>query len=133
MESKNDKPLYSNPAARSALPCCCATVSFADILAAEKTIMAGPTQPQVTDEVWDDDRVKSFLDMQSYGDAPQAFHILLKAYRGMRPADFKRFMTFFVDAGHNPDATDKAGRTLWEIIQNHRQGADFIQVRNQLA
>jgi hypothetical protein len=133
LESLNDKTFYSNPPGRSALPCCCATVSFTDILAAENTIMAGPTQPQVTDEVWDDDRVKSFLDMQSYGDAPQAFHVLLKAYRGMRPADFKRFMGFFVDAGHNPDATDKAGRTLWDIIQNHRQGADFIAVRKQLA
>jgi hypothetical protein len=93
--------------------------------------MAGPTQPQVTDEVWDDDRVKSFLNMQSYGDESEDFHILLKAYRGMRPADFKRFLTFFIEAGRQPDATDKDGRTLWDIAEKHRQGADFIKIRAQ--
>jgi hypothetical protein len=109
----------------------CLLYHLADILAAENTIMAGPTQPQVTDEVWDDDRVKSFLNMQSYGDESEDFHILLKAYRGMRPADFKRFLTFFIEAGRQPDATDKDGRTLWDIAEKHRQGADFIAIRAQ--
>jgi len=108
-----------------------ATVSFTDILAAEISIMAGPSQPQVTDEVWDDDRVRSFLNLQSYGDQSPDFHILLKAYRGMRPADFKRFLVFFVEAGRDLDATDKSGRTLWNLAEKHRQGADFIEIRRQ--
>ena len=92
--------------------------------------MAGPSQPQVTDEVWDDDRVKSFLTMEVYeGNAD--FHLLMKAYRGMRPADFERFLPFFIDAKHDLDATDDQGRTLWSIIKGHRQGADFIALRQQ--
>ena len=92
--------------------------------------MAGPSQPQVTDEVWDDDRVKSFLKIEAYsGDAD--FHILMRAYRGMRPADFERFIPFFVDANHDLDATDDQGRTLWFIIERHRQGADFIALRKK--
>ena len=92
--------------------------------------MAGPSQPQVTDEVWDDDRVKSFLKVEAYnGDAD--FHILMRAYRGMRPADFERFIPFFVDANHDLDATDDRGRTLWSIIEGHRQGADFIALRKK--
>jgi hypothetical protein len=90
--------------------------------------MAGPSQPSVTDEVWDDDRVRSFLAMQPFGDEDPDFHVLLKAYRGMRPGDFERFLRFFLDAGRNLNARDKRGRTLWQIIDKHRQGAEFIQV-----
>jgi hypothetical protein len=90
--------------------------------------MAGPSQPQVTDEVWDDDRVKSFLEIRpSDGDAD--FHVLLKAYRGMRPADFERFLVFFTEAHRNLDATDAQNRTLWDIIAAHQQGVPFIAAR----
>ena len=92
--------------------------------------MAGPTQPQVTDEVWDDARVKSFLELEPYGENAD-FHVLLKAYRGMRVADFERFLRFFNDSGRNLDARDSKGRTLWSIIENHRQGAEFIALRGQ--
>jgi len=91
--------------------------------------MAGPSQPQVTDEVWDDERVKSFLELEPYGEDAD-FHVLLKAYRGMRVDDFERFLKFFSEAGRNLDAKDNRGRTLWSIIENHRQGADFINLRN---
>lgn len=90
--------------------------------------MAGPSQPQVTDEVWDDDRVKSFLEIQPYEGDPD-FHVLLKAYRGMRVEDFERFLKFFTDAGRSLDAQDNRGRTLWSIIENHQQGADFVALR----
>jgi len=95
--------------------------------------MAGPSQPSVTDEVWDDDRVKSFLEFEPSGDESADFHVLLKAYRGMRPGDFERFLGFFMAAGRDLDARDRQGRTLWEIIKNHRQGAEFVAVKEKLA
>lgn len=95
--------------------------------------MAGPSQPQVTDEVWDDNRVKSFLTLKPIGDESADFHVLLKAYRGMRPEDFSRFLIFFNEAGGNLDATDKKGRTLWQIVEKHRQGADFIAAKQALS
>jgi|DEB0MinimDraft_10_1074344.scaffolds.fasta_scaffold85618_2 hypothetical protein len=94
--------------------------------------MAGPSQPQVTDEVWDDDRVKSFLAMEPAGNNAD-FHVLLKAYRGMRVEDFKRFLTFFTADGRNLDAEDEKGRTLWSIIASHRQGAAFVEAREAVA
>ena len=90
--------------------------------------MSGPSQPSVTDEVWDDDRVKSFLALQPMGESAD-FHVLLRAYRGMRVADFDRFLKFFTAAGRNLDAKDQRGRTLWDIIADHRQGQDFLAVR----
>ena len=85
--------------------------------------MAGPSQPQVTDEVWDDDRVKSFLTMEAYeGNAD--FHLLMRAYRGMRPADFGRFLPFFIDAKHDLDATDDAPvRWLRPLDNEHEKNA----------
>ena len=50
----------------------------------------------------------------------------------MRPGDFERFLKFFVEAGRNPDAYDQQGRTLWQIISSHRQGAGFIEARNRV-
>lgn len=93
--------------------------------------MAGPSQPSVTDEVWDDERVQGFLAMEPSGNESADFHVLLKAYRGMRPEDFERFIRFFVDAGRDPQARDSQGRTLWEIIGTHRHGADFIKARDR--
>ena len=95
--------------------------------------MAGPSQPSVTDEVWDDDRVKSFLELEPAEDTSADFHVLLKAYRGMRPNDFERFLKFYLEAGRDLEATDPNGRTIWEIMEKHRQGAEFIQVKANLS
>lgn len=89
----------------------------------------GPSQPQVTNEIWDDDRVASFLDIND-ANAKNDFNTLLRAYRGMRSSDFARFLDLFVEAGRDLDAKDTQGRTLWSIIDRHRQGADFIALRN---
>ena len=94
--------------------------------------MAGPSQPSVTDEVWDDERIKTFLDAEPAEGVTADFHILLKAYRGMRPEDFERFLEFFVEAGRDPDARDSQGRTLWDIIGEHRHGAAFLAARKKV-
>ena len=94
--------------------------------------MAGPSQPSVTDEIWDDERVKSFLDLQPAGENAD-FHVLLRAYRGMRVEDFERFLVFYTEAGRDLDARDPQGRTIWDIMAQHRQGADFIAARKKLA
>ena len=94
--------------------------------------MAGPSQPKVTNEIWTDDRVKSFLLMKPYGEQNADFHVLLKAYRGMRSSDFIRFLSFFVDSGRDLDAKDSSGRTLWEIITNHRHAVPFLEAREQI-
>ncbi|MBT4163052.1 MAG: hypothetical protein HOC70_01930 [Gammaproteobacteria bacterium] len=93
--------------------------------------MAGPSQPQVTDEIWDDDRIKRSLELEPAGENAD-FHALLKAYRGMRLADFERFLHFFVEAGRDLDASDLQGRSLWSIIENHRQGKAFATARHAL-
>lgn len=81
---------------------------------------------KVVDEVWDDQRIESFLGKQPMGDEPEAFSQLLHAYRSMRVEDFARFLERFRDAGGNVAATGSDGRTLAEVIASHKKSAPFL-------
>ena len=81
---------------------------------------------KITDEVWDDDRVKSFLDKGPLGDEPADYSKLLHAYRSMRPEDFGRFLTVYRAAGGQLDAVDKEGRSLAQVIESHSKAQPFL-------
>lgn len=81
---------------------------------------------KITDEIWDDDRVKSFLDKGPLGDEPADYSKLLHAYRSMRPEDFGRFLKVYSATGGRLDAVDKGGRTLAQVIQNHSKAQPFL-------
>ena len=91
---------------------------------------------KVLDEVWDDDRVKSFLGKtvptQSAAPLPGEgdFHVLRHAYQAMRPGDFERFLRFYVDQGRNVRAQDGRGRTLADVIASHANAKPFIELLN---
>ena len=91
---------------------------------------------KVLDEVWDDDRVKSFLGktapIQSAAQLPgeHDFYVLRHAYQAMRPGDFERFLRFYADQGRNVHAQDGRGRTLAEVIASHANAKPFIELLN---
>jgi hypothetical protein len=85
-----------------------------------------PDKPKVVDEVWDDDRIASFLHADPT-DPCVDFYVLLKAYQGMRAHDFERFISFYVEAGRDLDARDERGQTLVEVITPHRHAGPFIE------
>ncbi|QBM18606.1 hypothetical protein MARI_27470 [Marinobacter sp. JH2] len=88
--------------------------------------MSGPDKPKVLDELWNDERVKSFLDLEPYDKTLQADHfVLLRAYEAMRAEDFERFVGFFVAAGRNLDATDEHGETMLDRISQHGRSGDY--------
>lgn len=95
--------------------------------------MASPTQPQVIDEVWDEERIRSFLALEPWGAESRDLYLLIRAYQGMRVDDFRRFLTHFVDAGGDLAARDAKGRTLAEIISPHRHAGDFLKALQQQA
>jgi hypothetical protein len=66
---------------------------------------------KVLDEVWTEDRVREFLDVKSYDDVEEDFHMLLKAYQSMRVEDFEKFVTFFVDDGRSVTRTRPSSST----------------------
>lgn len=87
-----------------------------------------PDKKKVIDEVWDDERVRSYLDKAPMGAENADYSVLLNAYRAMRPADFERFMTLFVAAGRDPAATSRAGRSLRQSIAGHRHAGPFLTI-----
>ncbi len=85
-------------------------------------------KPKVVDEVFDDQRIRSFLFRDGTGPKdPGAFMILQRAYQGMRPGDFERFVREFVREGGNVDAHDSHGQTLADHLATHRYGKDFLE------
>ena len=81
---------------------------------------------KVLGEMFDDERIKTFLDY----DAPQGvdgdFHVLEKAYRGMRAENFVTFLRFFTVAKRNINATNSEGQTLLDIVSGHRHAEDYV-------
>lgn len=59
------------------------------------------------------------------------FHLLLRAYRGLRDHDFARFLTFFCERGHDLNALDPKGRTIAQIIGTHRNGTPYLDSLRQ--
>ena len=82
---------------------------------------------KVVDEVWDEERVRSFLDKPPMGDENIDFSRLLYAYRSMRVEDFSRFLVLFKQDGGDSLATSKDGRTLLDVIKNHAKSGPFVE------
>jgi len=81
---------------------------------------------KVLGEVFDDARIKTFLDYEAYGDANPSFHLLEKAYRGMKADNFATFLGFFNAAGHDINALNENGDSFLSIAQQHRQSEDYV-------
>jgi hypothetical protein len=87
-----------------------------------------PDKQKVIDEVWDDERVQSFLDREPPdAETSRDFFRLWQAYQAMRPGDFRRFLRFFTEAGGDLDAPDRRGRTVADFIAPHRHATDFVE------
>lgn len=91
-----------------------------------------PDKAKVVDEVFDDERIRSFLDKGPLGAEPSAdFSALLYAYRSMRPADFARFVEFFLADNRDLNARGRDGQTLAEVIASHRHATPFLDILRQ--
>ena len=97
----------------------------------EKKTGANRAQPAVTDEEWSDERVKTFLELDTSADESPDFHILLKAYQGMVPETFERFIGFFVEAGRNLNERNRHGETILDIVSRHRNSTEYARILEQ--
>ena len=88
-----------------------------------------PDKEKVIDEVWDDDRIESFLHKTPMGDErSRDYSALLYAYRSMRPGDFERFVAMFVASNRDLNALSNDNQTLFATIANHRHGEPFREI-----
>ncbi|MEM0953144.1 MAG: PA4642 family protein [Pseudomonadota bacterium] len=83
---------------------------------------------KVLDEVWTEERVKSFLNVRSHDDVEEDFHMLLKAYQSMRAEDFAKFVNFFTNDGRSVNARNPAGKTVLDIVREHRRSGEYVEI-----
>jgi hypothetical protein len=81
---------------------------------------------KVIDEVWTEDRVRSFLDLEPPPGVDGDYHRLRRAYQSMRADDFRLFLRFFTEAGHDLDARGPEGETVLAQIADHRYAGPFV-------
>ncbi|WP_351125420.1 PA4642 family protein, partial [Shewanella sp. T24-MNA-CIBAN-0130] len=75
-----------------------------------------------------DEQIKLFLDFEPVDATSPSLHKLIKAYRGLRIDDFERFLTFFVEAGHDLEGTDAQGNDFVGVIKYQRNAAEYIEL-----
>lgn len=83
---------------------------------------------KVLDEVWTEDRIRQFLNVQPPAGANADFHMLEKAYQSMRADDFESFVAMFLQAGHDINAKNHVGRTVLSYMTEHRNSAEFVDI-----
>ncbi|MFT6388803.1 MAG: hypothetical protein ACJAUP_002186 [Cellvibrionaceae bacterium] len=86
---------------------------------------------KVLGEVFNDERIRSFLNYEAYGDNNPDYHLLEKAYRGMNVDNFSTFIHFFTEAGYDLNAKSLQGNTFLETISTHQQAQNYIKVLKQ--
>lgn len=82
-------------------------------------------------EAMTDEQVLAFFERQPEEGENADFHLLLRAYRGLRAHDFARFVSYFVERGHDLDSPDPRGRSIATIISTHRHGVPYIETLKQ--
>ena len=81
---------------------------------------------KVLGEVFDDERVKGFLQIEDRQGINSDFLRLERAYRGMNIDNFTTFVKFFVEQGCDLNAANENGKTFLQIISQHRHAQDYI-------
>lgn len=81
---------------------------------------------QVIGEELNDEQVRRFLVAEPPAGVARDYHLLERAYRGLRAHDFERFLVFFAAEAHDINATSPTGETLAATIARHAQAADYL-------
>ena len=80
---------------------------------------------KVLGETFDETRIKTFFDYDAPAGVNADFHLLEKAYRGMRGENFSTFIALFKEAGRDINAVGSEGKTLLQIAKEHRNGEEY--------
>ena len=83
---------------------------------------------KILGEVFDDQRVRSFLELQPPAGVDRDFHLMERAYRSMNIDNFATFMGFFCAAGYRVEAQSNDGKTLLQIVREHRLGQPYAEI-----
>jgi len=80
---------------------------------------------KVLGETFDDDRIKTFLDVQAPEGMNSDYFILERAYRSMIPENFSTFVGFFVEQGRDINSKNDQGLSLLQVVKQHKNGTEY--------
>jgi len=80
---------------------------------------------KVLGEIFDEARIATFLDYPAPAGINADFHLLEKAYRGMRGENFGTFVKLFIEAGKDVNAIGPEGKTFLHVVKTHRNGEEY--------
>lgn len=80
---------------------------------------------KVLGESFDEARIKTFLEFTAPSGVDADFHLLEKAYRGMRGENFATFVRLFVESGRDLNAIGPEGKTFLQTVKAHRNGEEY--------
>ena len=81
---------------------------------------------KVIGETFSEEHLRAMLEeLTDYADRSD-FDILERAYRGMKPDNFKTFLALFKEKGHKITAKNERGQMLADAIANHRHANEYI-------
>lgn len=83
------------------------------------------TQQATRDEIWADERLKAFLELEPPESLPADYNILLKAYRGMTADLFERFIVFYLESDRDINVSLEDGSTFLDLVSQHRRSTDY--------
>ena len=81
---------------------------------------------KVLGEHFDDERIKTFFNYEAYGNTNPDYHLLEKAYRGMKADNFATFLTFFIADGRDINVKNPQGLSFLQTLKRHRSAVDYI-------
>ncbi|MGM8227061.1 PA4642 family protein [Cellvibrio sp. ARAG 10.3] len=81
---------------------------------------------KVLGEIFDEARIRTFLDYTAPAGVNADYHLLEKAYRGMRGENFETFVKLFVEAGKDLNAVGPEGKTFLQVIKPHRNSEEYV-------
>ena len=83
---------------------------------------------KVLDEVLDETRIRSFLEINPPEGVNADFNILEKAYRGMPVEYFDTFLELFVKDNRDINATNPGGKSLSQIVAQHDECKPYLEL-----
>jgi hypothetical protein len=78
--------------------------------------------------IWTEERLKTFLQADSFDGDDVDYVAVIRAYRHMPPEIFTKFVALYVAEGHDLNAKNRNGETLVQTISSHTQGAEYVEI-----
>lgn len=77
---------------------------------------------------WTEEQLRDFLTADSYDGSDSDYIAAIRAYRHMLPETFEAYIALYKAEGHNLEAKNAEGKTLFDTMNSHVQGQQYAEI-----